>query len=105
MSTPSNVSAKHQNVPAQNRSVDDSRSSQAGPCGLELNVATNERIISLCAGTAIALMGLKRRSTFGSLLVAAGGMMIYRGATGHCPVYSSMDTNTADDDSSTAPRF
>jgi hypothetical protein len=46
---------------------------------------------AVCVGWAVgggllALLGLSRRSVFGTLLAALGGTMIYRGATGRDPL-------------------
>lgn len=58
------------------------------------NVGETERWISLLGGGALILYGLKRRSWPGLALALLGGGMAYRGATGHCPVYQSLDINT-----------
>ncbi len=60
-----------------------------------INVAANERILSLLGGVALTLLGLRRRTTFGAILAAAGGSMAYRGSTGHCPIYAALGTNSA----------
>jgi uncharacterized membrane protein len=62
------------------------------------NVSENERLVSLAAGSIVAMMGLARRDLTGVLIATVGGGLIYRGATGHCPVYASMDINTATED-------
>jgi len=72
----------------------DARASLQGSDALVMNVSTNERILSLFAGSAITLLGLRQRSNFGAILAAVGGMMIYRGTTGHCPIYSALGTDT-----------
>ena len=38
--------------------------------------------------------GLSRRSRGGACLAAAGTTLLYRGATGHCPVYSTLGVTT-----------
>lgn len=73
--------------------------------GSKTNVGTNERMLSLFAGSAITLLGLRGRSNFGALLAVAGGAMIYRGSTGHCAMYSAMGTNTAKELPSTSDYF
>jgi uncharacterized membrane protein len=46
-------------------------------------------------GGALALYGL-RRGTLGGLVAAvAGGSLIYRGLSGHCPLFSSLGISTA----------
>jgi uncharacterized membrane protein len=59
------------------------------------NVATTERGISLAAGSALTLLGLRRRDPLGLLIAAIGGGLMYRGATGKCEVYRSLGIDTA----------
>src|SRR5436190_5126854 len=69
-----------------------------------VNVADFERWASALGGaalTAYAIKQLKDRSPSGPALAAAGTALIYRGATGHCPVYSAAGINTAHDESET----
>ncbi len=60
-----------------------------------INVGGLERKASVAAGSALAAYGLKRRSVGGGLLAALGAGLVYRGATGHCAVYSAAGVNTA----------
>jgi uncharacterized membrane protein len=58
-----------------------------------INVGNNERIFSAAAGAFLLSSGLS--SLFsnpinGLVKTALGGMLLYRGASGHCPVYASM---------------
>jgi len=69
----------------------------------EINVSLDERKISLVAGSALALFGLARRSIGGLGLAALGGALVYRGTTGHCPMYSALGVNTSGDESSAPP--
>lgn len=65
----------------------------------EVNVAGAERWVSALGGaalTAYAIKQLKDRSPSGAALAAAGTALIYRGATGHCPMYAAAGINTAD---------
>jgi uncharacterized membrane protein len=65
-----------------------------------INVAAVERWASALGGAAITAYGirqLKDRSPAGAALAAAGGALMYRGATGHCPMYSAAGINTAGD--------
>jgi uncharacterized membrane protein len=58
------------------------------------NVGDAERWLSVIGGGALLVHGLRR--SFGSLLLAVGGgMLIYRGVTGHCAAYQSFGLNTA----------
>jgi uncharacterized membrane protein len=59
------------------------------------NISDVERWLSMAAGTGLALYGLSRRKTAGWILTALGGMLVQRGATGHCPTYKAFGINTA----------
>src|SRR5437868_12425299 len=61
----------------------------------DINVSDMERVASVIAGGALGLYGLARRSLAGAALAAIGGGLVYRGLTGHCPVYGALgfDTN------------
>jgi uncharacterized membrane protein len=61
----------------------------------QTNVGNNERLVSVAAGAIVALQGISRGSVPGLLCAAVGGMLIYRGATGKCPVYSALKVDTA----------
>src|SRR5687768_6487435 len=54
---------------------------------LPVNVGSKERIISATLGAFIFTRGIRKFSLFQTLL---GGYMVYRGATGHCPAYESL---------------
>src|SRR4051812_47481360 len=62
-----------------------------------INVGADERKVSVIAGSAIALLGLSRRSLPGLALAALGGAMVYRGVTGHCDLYAALGIDTHDD--------
>lgn len=59
-----------------------------------VNVGSRERVVSLLGGTALTVYGLRRRGTLGTAAAAAGTMLIERGLTGHCRVYSAMNIST-----------
>ena len=59
------------------------------------NISDVERWISMAAGTGLALYGLSRRRTAGWVLAALGGMLVQRGASGHCQTYEAFGINTA----------
>jgi uncharacterized membrane protein len=42
-------------------------------------------------------MGLKRGGLSGAVMVGLGGLLTYRGVSGHCSCYSALGINTADD--------
>jgi uncharacterized membrane protein len=70
-----------------------------------VNVAGVERWASALGGAALTAYGIKQlkdRSPAGAALAAAGSALIYRGATGHCAVYSAAGINTAGDRGDTA---
>jgi uncharacterized membrane protein len=61
------------------------------------NVAGVERWASALGGAALAAYGikqLKERSPAGAAIAAAGSALMYRGATGHCPMYAAAGINT-----------
>jgi len=58
-----------------------------------INVDSNERIISAAVGAFLLSGGLNnllKNPIKGLVKTALGGYLLYRGASGHCPVYSSM---------------
>lgn len=58
-----------------------------------VNVGNNERIISAALGAFLLSSGINNlfKSPVSALVkTALGGMLLYRGTSGHCPVYSSM---------------
>ncbi|HUP50076.1 MAG TPA: SRPBCC family protein [Thermoanaerobaculia bacterium] len=59
------------------------------------NVAQLERWLSVIGGSALAAYGLKRRSVGGLVLAGAGGVLVWRGATGHCPLFEALGVSTA----------
>ena len=59
------------------------------------NVGDPERWLSVVAGAAIVAYGLTRRSISGLLIAGAGGALLWRGATGQCPLYQSLGISTA----------
>jgi len=59
------------------------------------NVGDVERWGSLITGAVMIAYGLSRRSISGTWLAATAAALVYRGATGHCPVYSSLGVTTA----------
>lgn len=69
-----------------------------------VNVADVERWASALGGAALTAYGirhLKEKSMAGAMIAAAGTTLIYRGATGHCPVYASTGINTANGNTDT----
>jgi uncharacterized membrane protein len=62
----------------------------------DTNVSETERWLSLVAGTSLAAYGLARRDKTGAGLAAAGGMLLWRGSTGHCHLYQALGINNAE---------
>lgn len=63
------------------------------------NVDTAERIISVIGGIYLAFKGIgqiKKHPVLALQETVAGGLLIYRGATGFCPVYASLDKDGVD---------
>lgn len=70
--------------------------------GSDMNVGRMERFGSIALGAALLAYGLGRRRASGVAQAAAGAALLYRGATGHCPVYERMGVSTADTDTRSA---
>ena len=65
--------------------------------GRPANVGRSERWASVLAGSALAVYGLDRRDAGGTALALLGAVLVHRGATARCPVYSALSVSTADD--------
>jgi len=61
-----------------------------------VNVDERERWASVIGGGALVAYGISRRSWGGLGMALIGGEMIFRGATGHCPMYQAFGLRTAD---------
>lgn len=55
-----------------------------------VNVGKKERWAMVLGGAALAALALRRRSKGSLGLAALGAPLLWRGATGHCPVYQKM---------------
>jgi uncharacterized membrane protein len=64
---------------------------------MKQNVGDNERLVSAIAGSGLITYGLSKGGLFGTAISLVGGGLLYRGATGHCHVYSAVDKTTAED--------
>lgn len=62
------------------------------------NVGHIERYASLASGGLLAALALKRRDLIGVGIATAGAALLYRGATGRCPVSAALGVNTAETD-------
>jgi uncharacterized membrane protein len=58
------------------------------------NVGNAERIVSAAAGGALLAHGIKTGGIPGAIESIAGGVMLFRGATGHCHMYDAAGVNT-----------
>ena len=52
------------------------------------NISDTERLASAVGGALLAAYGISQKSKSGTVLAAAGGALIVRGATGYCPGYA-----------------
>jgi len=59
------------------------------------NITEPERWASLIGGSALAVIGLSRRSRSGLATALAGAELIRRGVTGHCVLFSLLGIRTA----------
>jgi uncharacterized membrane protein len=65
----------------------------------DVNVGDAERWVSALGGGALAVLGagraLRRGSLAGAALAAVGGLLVYRGVTGHCQLYQALGIRRA----------
>jgi uncharacterized membrane protein len=59
------------------------------------NVDPVERVMSVAAGAALTLFGLRRFSLLRLGVAALGAKLVQRGISGHCPVYERLGVTTA----------
>lgn len=62
----------------------------------KINVGENERVLSVTGGALLAAIGLRRGSLGGALLAVIGGALVFRGASGYCPLNEAIGRNTAE---------
>ncbi|MCC9134994.1 YgaP-like transmembrane domain [Pontibacter silvestris] len=65
----------------------------------QINVGNTERIISAVGGALLTYYGLRKPNTLGLAMAAVGGSLLFRGATGYCPVSGAIGLNTAENES------
>jgi uncharacterized membrane protein len=63
----------------------------------EINVGTQERMLSAGAGLLLALYGAKRMRLGSLLLAGAGVMLLKRAVSGHCDLYEMLGRSSAGD--------
>ncbi len=66
-----------------------------------LNVGQTERYVSAGAGALLTTIGLRSKGFSSLLLTALGGYLVYRGASGYCPISNAIGRNTADNKTET----
>jgi len=71
--------------------------------GQQINLSEPERWASFIFGGMLTLFGIQRRSFGGALLALGGASLVFRGATGHCPTYESLDIDTSEHGLGTLP--
>ncbi|MFN6965111.1 MAG: SRPBCC family protein [Pyrinomonadaceae bacterium] len=62
---------------------------------LSINVGTTERVASLIGGGAMLAYGISRGGVLGTALGILGGVLLFRGSTGHCHLYDAAGIDTA----------
>ena len=60
-----------------------------------LNVSKPERIASAVGGGLLISLGVRQASLPGTLLALLGGYLVYRGASGYCPLNKALHRDTA----------
>jgi hypothetical protein len=65
--------------------------------GCRKNIEGIERVVSLVVGF-VMICGIFQQSWMGALTAMVGAWLVYRGATGHCPVCSLIATTSEEDD-------
>jgi uncharacterized membrane protein len=70
--------------------------------GDQVNVGPTERLVSVFGGSALAVAGVMRRDWAGAALAFTGGVLAWRGLSGHCPGYAAAGINRVD--TQTSPR-
>ena len=63
----------------------------------DVNLDETERLLSSVGGGALLLTTANLRSMRGLLATIVGASLIYRGFTGHCPLYSVLGVCTCSD--------
>jgi uncharacterized membrane protein len=61
------------------------------------NMSETERWVSLGVGVGLLALGLKQGIRDGLVLAITGGALLYRGATGQCPLYKVAGIDTSSD--------
>lgn len=67
-----------------------------GHHGEHVNVNAGERMLSVFAGGLLAAAGLRQSRGLGAVLAGTGGVLMWRGVTGRCPLYEASGINSAE---------
>lgn len=67
----------------------------------KINVGENERVLSVAGGALLAAIGLRQGSLGGALLAVIGGALVFRGASGYCPINEAISRDTGEGKSET----
>jgi uncharacterized membrane protein len=62
----------------------------------KINVGSDERVLSVFGGALLTTIGLRRGSLGGALLAVIGGVLVFRGASGYCPVNEAIGRDTSE---------
>src|SRR5581483_174229 len=62
-----------------------------------VNVGQVERLLSVIGGGACVLMGIVRRDLSGLFAASLGGLLLYRGITGHSFLYKALGITTVEE--------
>ncbi len=66
-----------------------------GAKGQAINIGTTDRWISILGGATLTYIGLRREGALGrALLSVSGGYLLYRGVSGHDPLYRNIGITT-----------
>lgn len=79
--------------PKMTEIIDDVKSALATSCAAK-NIANSERVVSLATGSFVLYKGITGflDAPFSSLIATiVGGALIWRGATGYCPVKDKLN--------------
>ena len=72
--------------------------------GTSINMGQNERMISAIAGS-LLLYYVMNKNKASTLFAMAAGYLVYRGVSGHCPLYSLRERiATAEEDNNIGMR-
>lgn len=62
----------------------------------KINVGDSERVMSVAGGALLTAIGLRRGGLGGILLAVIGGSLVFRGASGYCPINEAIGRDTSE---------